>query len=534
MLVPLLYKSGINRDGSDFQEEYCIDGQWIRFVGGKIKKMYGQIALTNSHAIIDRINHFTIQNVQGGYKLFYATNTTLNSCDLNATLDSLNNSQILANFNQANALVQSVRFLDINQNPCIAFLVTQNGQNMLNTVAATLWVKKLTDNAPAQEIGINQVPQKISGGILYANPYLLLYGNDGALLRSKTNNAVDFAGVDSGLISLSSEKVIYGANARGGSNNPNLIFWTPSSVIYVTNVGDPTNKVEPVDLQKEVISTNSSLMSSRSVVQYDALFYWLGTDRVFVYNGIVDKVINTMNLEYFYNNVDLTKKQMIYGYRVSRFSEVRWAYPEKVNTGNPNIGCTREIVYNTVENCWYDCAIARDCVSIFETTGDIFSYGDAASNYPYNQANAYLAFWKHEIGTVEVRDGGRQELIPSFFSTPYMGLAAFDPSKQGKSVDKYLVLDRIEPDFSLPRGQPARTNADTLEVKVTYKKYAGSETVTTDPITYYLTNLPPLNNPSFGKIDMRVQGRFMYITFSSSYAYDVGTILLNFKEGDSQ
>jgi hypothetical protein len=170
----------------------------------------------------------------------------------------------------------------------------------------------------------------------------------------------------------------------------------------------------------------------------------------------------------------------------------------------------------------------------FETTGDIFSYGDAASNYPYNQGNAYLRFWKHEIGSVEVRDAGLQVLIPSFFSTPYMGLAAFDPSKQGKSVDKYLVLDRIEPDFSLPKGQPARTNADNIQVTVTYRKYAGSEAVTTAPITYYLTTLPPLNNPSFGKIDMRVQGRFMYITFSSSYAYDVGNILFNFKEGDGQ
>ena len=39
MRVPLLYKAGILRDGTTFQDEYCIDGQWIRFVGGKIKKM---------------------------------------------------------------------------------------------------------------------------------------------------------------------------------------------------------------------------------------------------------------------------------------------------------------------------------------------------------------------------------------------------------------------------------------------------------------------------------------------------------------
>jgi hypothetical protein len=45
MRVPFVYKPGIQRDGGDFQDEYCIDGQWIRFVGGKIRKMKGQSEL---------------------------------------------------------------------------------------------------------------------------------------------------------------------------------------------------------------------------------------------------------------------------------------------------------------------------------------------------------------------------------------------------------------------------------------------------------------------------------------------------------
>jgi hypothetical protein len=534
MLVPLLYKSGIQRDGSNFQDEYCIDGQWIRFVGGKIKKMYGQIAIGNPD--IARMNYFVIENAQGAYKLFYGTTTNLGCCSLNNNLTAITtNHQILAAPNN-NVLWQFTRFINAAGQPAMAFLATNNGNNMLNNVAARLYTRSLiaADNFPATASNIQQAAAQITGGILYSHPFLFLYGENGTVLRSRTNDPINFAGGDSGLISISSEKVIYAANARGGSNSPNILFWTPSSVIYLTNVADLTNVEQPVDFQKEVLSTNSSLMSSRSVVQYDSLFYWLGTDRVFVYNGIVDKVANTANLEYFFNNVDLTKRQLIYGYRLARFSEIRWAYPEKINAGNAAIGCTRELVYNALENSWYDTAIAADYVTVFETTGEAFSYGDGPSNYPYNYANRYLRFWKKETGTTEVRDGGAVTLIPSFFSTPYMGLAAFSPSKDGKSVDKYVVLDRIEPDFPLSPGLPARTNADFIQITVTYKKYAGSNPVTTAPLNYLLTNLPPFNNPSFGKIDLRVQGRFMYITFSSNYAYDVGTILLSFKEGDGQ
>jgi hypothetical protein len=41
-------------------------------------------------------------------------------------------------------------------------------------------------------------------------------------------------------------------------------------------------------------------------------------------------------------------------------------------------------------------------------------------------------------------------------------------------------------------------------------------------------------SPSLGKMDFRVQGRFMQLKFECKYPYSVGTILLNFKMGDSQ
>jgi hypothetical protein len=40
-IFPLVYKPGFNRDGPDFQPDFCNDGQWIRFNEGKVKKIGG-------------------------------------------------------------------------------------------------------------------------------------------------------------------------------------------------------------------------------------------------------------------------------------------------------------------------------------------------------------------------------------------------------------------------------------------------------------------------------------------------------------
>jgi len=525
MRVPLLYKPGILRDGTIFQDEYCTDGQWIRFVGGKIKKMKGQQEVVSQNGVTLNITYLDVQYYQGR-QLYYANRESIekgilnNNCTLTNTINLL-----LENENPDDTTWQSVRFIR-NTVPCIAFLQTENGSNMSNETPGRLYWKQLSDNKVLVNSVISGEAGNIaSGGILYSNPCLYVYGNNGTIARSRTNDPLNFTGGDSGIYNISADKLIFGASIRGGSNSPSLLFWTANSVIYLTNVADGNS---PVDFQKEVVTNNSSLMSSRSIVQYDSLFFWLGTDRIFVYNGIVDSVPNTINLEYFFDNVDLNKRQKIYGYKIARYGEVRWAYPEKAYGDNPDIGCTRELVYNVRENSWYDTAVARTCVTVDETTGDIFSYGQACSNYPLNLDDDYQRIWKHEVGTTEIRKDLNVN-IPSFFITPFYGFVTFNPAKTGSAIDKYIVLDQIEPDFP---SNTTRTNADEIIITVNYKKYAGTSLVSTEPITFKLADL--IDAPNLGKIDFRVQGRFMNIKFSCAYPYDVGTILLNFKEGDSQ
>ena len=523
MRVPFVYKPGIQRDGGDFQDEYCIDGQWIRFVGGKIRKMKGQRELVAPDHL-DGITFLDMYFNGTNPILIYATTNAVHRCIVNDSLTNISNdTQVLAGLdNNLSRTWQGVKFIKDGR-AAYGLLITSNGSNMLSNVNGTLSWQYLDEDDHFE------APQEVpaSGGILYSNPCLFLYGNNGTLLWSRSSDPLNFEGDDAGKEAISENKLIFGASIRGGTNAPSFLFWTENSVIYLTNVADSDAQVL-FDFQKEVVTNNSSVMSSRCIVQYDSLFFWLGTDRAFVYNGIVDSIKNDVNFQFFLENVDLTKRQKIYGYKVARYGEIRWAYPEKRYRNRADIGCTRELVYNVRENSWYDTAVQRDCVTVYEATGDIFSFGDSCRNYLYNPDNPYKAIWKQETGYDEVRRDGLHYNIPSFFTTPYFGFVAFNPAKNGNTVDKYIVLDQIEPDFPAPEGY-TRTVDDTLVIGVSYRKYATTPKTSINPVNF---NLNPADSP--GKIDFRVSGRFMTITFACIYPYNVGNILINFKEGDNQ
>ena len=536
MRVPLVYKPGIQRNAGDFQDEYCIDGQWIRFVNGRIRKMKGQKEIYQPVGVDPTFLDMYFNGTNP--VLIYTTINQVNRCILNNELSNVTNDRRVLDGlgGDTTRTWQSAKFI-MNGVPYIALLSTFNGNNMLSNQNGVLFWKSMTDdNADFVSYEDGLIPGNneniVSGGILFSSPCLYLYGNNGTILRSKTSNPLDFdetgENSDADSFSISENKLLFGASIRGGTNTPTFLFWTQNSVIYLTNVADGTNPRNPIEFHKEVITTNSSVMSPKSIVQHDSLFFWLGTNRAFVYNGIVEPVKNDVNFEWFLENVDLNKRQKIYGYKIDRYGEIRWAYPEIRYRNNPNIGCTREIVYNVRENSWYDTTMQRDCITVYEATGDILSYGDSCTNYPYVPNNAYKSIWKHETGFYEVRRDNSVHNIPSFFTTPWFGYAAFPPAKDGKVMDKYIKITEIEPDFPAPENY-RRVDNELLVVGSATLKYAGVPKQNIVPIEF---NLYAPNNR--GKIDMRVQGRFVNLTFACVHPYTVGNILINFEIGDGQ
>ncbi len=91
-LYPILYKPGIQRDGTVFQREYCSDGQWIRFYRGKAKKMGGMQSLnyTNNAGGYNNINSIFINNAADIINVFFADRGGIYRASTNAKFQRIN------------------------------------------------------------------------------------------------------------------------------------------------------------------------------------------------------------------------------------------------------------------------------------------------------------------------------------------------------------------------------------------------------------------------------------------------------------
>jgi len=54
-------------------------------------------------------------------------------------------------------------------------------------------------------------------------------------------------------------------------------------------------------------------MSANCVVTVDNEFYWIGLDRFYVYNGVVQKLDNVMSRDYFFDNLNWDVRSKVWG-----------------------------------------------------------------------------------------------------------------------------------------------------------------------------------------------------------------------------
>jgi hypothetical protein len=91
--------------------------------------------------------------------------------------------------------------------------------------------------------------------------------------------------------------------------------------------------------------------------------------------------------------------------------------------------------------------------------------------------------------------------------------------KQLTGTDRWVDLRRIEPDFVMNNPN------DQMTVIINTKKYAQSQSVASNPITF---------NGTTEKIDVRGQGRHMTLEFTSSNYFEMGHVMLALGLGDGQ
>ena len=344
-IVQIRSAPGIKRDGTKFEGDQYVDGQWVRFQRGLPRKIggyrsinkflrglpralaeYTQDLQTYIHAgSSDRLERFFIDST---FNTSVITDRTPTS---GFTADDANMWQFATSYDTTNG------------NQLVA-QVAPNLNCICNSSNGELFIGNLLGTSVLTAVALVPANFSATGGVATLPPYTFVFGNDGYVAFSVPDTPNDFTGSGSGNAYITGQKIVRAMPLRGGpGNSPSGLFWSADSLIRGTYVGGT-----PV-FQFDTISTQSSILASNSVIEYDGIFYWIGTDRFLMFNGVVREVENNMNLNFFFDNLNYAQRQKVFAYKVPRFGEIWWCFPFGDST-EPN----HAVIYNVRENTWYD------------------------------------------------------------------------------------------------------------------------------------------------------------------------------------
>jgi hypothetical protein len=207
----------------------------------------------------------------------------------------------------------------------------------------------------------------VSGGVVTLHPYVFVYGNNGLIKNCSAGNLNDWVSADANEVNVATGKIVQGLPVRGGSNSPSGLFWSLDSLVRVSFVGGVGTP--PQYWRYDIITSQSSILSSQSAIEYDGIYYWCGVDRFLMYNGVVKEIPNVMNQNYFFDNLNYAQRQKVWASKVPRFGEIWWFYPRGSATE-----CNDAIIYNVRENTWYDAGLALGSQRSAGYFSEVFHY----------------------------------------------------------------------------------------------------------------------------------------------------------------
>jgi len=202
-------------------------------------------------------------------------------------------------------------------------------------------------------------PIVVDGGVCVLYPFTFVYGSDGFIANNNvsTNTTLttynqqtitDWNGATANQVNMASSKIVKGFPVRGGTNSPSGLFWATDSLIRVSFSG-----TTPLYWRYDIISSQISTISSSCFVEMDGIFYWMGVDRFYQYNGAVSVLPNDKNVNWLFDNLNFVQRQKVWATKVPRYNEIWFFYPR-----GDAAECTDAIIYNVKDKIWYDAGSA--------------------------------------------------------------------------------------------------------------------------------------------------------------------------------
>ena len=288
---------------------------------------------------------------------------------------------------------------------------------------------------------------EVSGGVVVLHPYVFVYGNAGLLKNCSAGNINDWVSADANEVNVATGKIIQGLPVRGGTTAPSGLFWSTDSLIRVSYTPTTVNTggtASTIYWRYDLISSQSSILSSQCVIEYDGIYYWVGVDRFLMYNGVVKEIPNAFNQNYFFDNLNYAQREKVYVTKVPRFGEVWWFFPSGDSTE-----CNDAIVYNIRENCWYD---AGQALGSRRSAG----YFSQIFHYPINAAWETNATGGIDIYTID--DDGT-----SYTDGTYTFVDITGGTGSGATAD-VTVTGGIVTSFAISSRGTGYTEADVLGI----------------------------------------------------------------------
>jgi hypothetical protein len=587
-------KPGIQRDGTVLDKEFYNDGRWVRFQRGRPRKILGVRQITNNIAGISRGIYVSVQNAfnyvfngySDGLQVVPVSNEGVGSAVTNIELSDFTPSP--DNLWQFDTLYDTTG--GGNES-----LISHPGQN-LSEIASTVNTPVLIGNISGTSMsavmdGAN--PVSVSGGCVVLHPYLFVYGNNGLIKNCAAGDPTDWSGADANETNVAGSKIVRGLPVRGGSNSPSGLFWSLDSLIRVSyNPTTISSGVTTTTLywRYDIISSQSSILSAQSVIEYDGIYYWCGVDRFLMYNGVVKEIPNNMNQNWFFDNLNYAQRQKVYATKVPRYGEIWWFYPR-----GDSLECNDAIVYNVREQTWYDAGQAIQARRSAGFFSQVFHYpinagnetvasggisqfnltnaGSGYTNGTYTNialtggagTNAYatITVAGNVVTNVFITENGTGYAVGNNLTATFGGGTGFQITVA--SLLNYVVLwqheigtdqvagatvTAIESYFQtndlglisggpsqpsligdnfwlhLERVEPDFLQAGDMSLVVTGRPYAQADDQESAPYVF---------SPGTHKIDMREQRRELRLTFTSNTVggnYQLGRLLLSANAGD--
>lgn len=429
---------------------------------------------------------------------------------------------------------------------------------------------------------------EVAGGVVVLHPYVFVYGDNGLIKNCVAGNPYDWNGPDSNEVNVASTKIVKGLPVRGGSNAPSGLFWALDSLIrvsYTPTTITVASTPQTFYWRYDIISSQSSILSSQCVIEYDGIYYWIGVDRFLLYNGVVKELKNNFNQNYFFDNLNYAQSQKVYAQKVPRFGEIWWFFPSGDSTE-----CNDCIIYNTREDCWYDAGTADGARRSAGYFSQVFRYPINAGNVLTTQELVFSStITTNSTTSIEVpitnqiainqlvtatgipADTLITAIAPSatagYFTVTLSNAATASATvtadfsttagritlwqheigtdevvgENANAIESYFTTSDLGwvqggPSQASPVGdnfwlhlermEPDFIQSGEMTFQVTGRPFAQAEDTTSPPYAF---------SPDTRKIDLREQRRELRLTFSSNVAggdYQLGKVLLHANVGD--